>query len=299
MKKILTEERLLELAGLRQEAPRTDTQVLEPGWRAARGQDKTVALSPVEFQRELAKEIDLENWSEEKIEQAWRRWSAEKRKAEEANKPPPPPASVVAPTAKGPSPDQTLSLDAVEDPTGSEFREKWKGKKYTESERLFRHFFGKYDDDKLELLMNNKGSLEEIIRSLYGWQHPRWREDGIQTPATDTIKIAQQFEKERKSIDGNEEEFMDRLQKYQLRTGKAEFEPERLPTARYLAKKKALTDIIEKHKNDPRFAEELPPLAHAGAYGMKLDEYAAYLQQIFKDEYEDLYKKHLGALLSP
>ena len=293
MKKILTEKRLRELAGLRKEV---DTEKLSPVKGGA--QEKTQELTPAQFARELAKEISLEKWTEKDILDHWRLWSAEKRKAEEANRPPPPPESVVAPTAKGPSPDQTLSLDAVEDPTGSEFREKWKGKKYTESERLFRHFFGKYDDDALEYMMHNDDSLEDIIRQLYGWQLPRFREEGLEGPGTDTIKIAQQFEKERKSIDGNEEEFLDRLQKYQLRTGKAEFEPSREIQSRSLAKEKALTAIIEKHKNDPRFAEELPPLAHAGAYGMKLDEYAAYLQQIFKDEYEDLYKKHLDALLS-
>tara|TARA_Y100000310_G_scaffold206005_1_gene206355 strand:+ start:6318 stop:7061 length:744 start_codon:yes stop_codon:yes gene_type:complete len=95
--------------------------------------------------------------------------------------------------------------------------------KYTESERLFRHFFGKYDDDALEIIMHSDPDSEDIITQLYGWQLPGYK-SRYDSPGTDVIHMARQFEKEDKQIDGNEEEFLDRLQKYQYSVGKSEFD---------------------------------------------------------------------------
>ena len=174
----------------------------------------------------------------------------------------------------------------------------------------------------------------DIIIQLYGWQLPKEfrttdefgdlpdifgaRIDPLtknplhvkeyEDPGTEIMKFAQEFEAEDKPIEGNEEEFLDRVQSYQYKTGKAQFEPQRKTQSQDLAVRKALADIIEKHKKDPRFADlytplegeegGLPPLEHAGGHGMRPQEYARYLINLFPDEYADLYKKHLDALLS-
>ena len=304
MKKILNESRLCELAGLHQEE---DTQDMPPV------QDPAVTrkLTPLEFKRELSRYAEVEKYTEEDFLNMWRQWSAEKRKAEKANEPPPPVTDVLPPADVGKSITATQEIGTDTDPTGAEFQKKWRGKKYTESERLFRHFFGRYLDDTrrptpaLLAQMKHDGQLASIIIQLYGWQLPssfrttaKGAVEEYEGPGTDIMKIAQEFELEDKSIEGNEEEFLERLQNYQLKTGKAQVEPQRQIQSRALAKKMTLRDIIEKHKKDPRFSEELPPLAHAGAYGMKVEEYAKYLMTIFKDEYEKLYKKYLDALLS-
>jgi hypothetical protein len=307
--------RLCELAGLRAEA---DTEEMPP----VRDPSITRELTPVEFKKELAQQAEIEKYTEKDMLTMWRAWSAEKKKAEEANKPPPPVTTALPAVDAEPSLTATQDIDYDPDPTGEEYQKKWRGKKYTESERLFRHFFGKYLDDNnqptpaLKMQMDYDAHLKAIVIQLYGWQLPaafrttdKGHAEEFEGPGTDIMKLAQEFESEDKQIEGNEEEFLDRLQKYQWKTGKAQLEPQKQAQSQVMAKKKALADVIEKHKKDPRFADlftpaegeegGLPPLAHAGGHGMRVEEYAEYLIKIFKDEYEDLYKKHLDVLLSP
>jgi len=90
-----------------------------------------------------------------------------------------------------------------------------------ESERLFNHFFGNYDDDAMELLLHEDPNLREIIRHLYGWDlnmFPKMRE-----PNPPYVEVAQDFEKEGKHILDNEDEFLDRLEPAMDRWGKARF----------------------------------------------------------------------------
>jgi hypothetical protein len=304
--------RLCELAGLRAEA---DTEEMPPV------RDITRELTPVEFKKELAQQVKIEKYTEKDMLNMWRAWSAEKKKAEEANKPPPPVATALPAAAAEPSLTATQDIDYDPDPTGEEYAKKWKGKEYTESERLFRHFFGKYLDDNnqptpaLKMQMDHDASLKDIVIQLYGWQLPasfrttsKGHVENYEGPGTDIMKLAQEFESEDKQIEGNEEEFIERLQGYQWKTGKAQMEPLKQARSHEMAVRKALDDVIEKHKKDPRFADlftplegeegGLPPLAHAGGHDMSEREYAGYIMKIFKDEYEDLYKKHLNALLS-
>jgi len=87
-----------------------------------------------------------------------------------------------------------------------------------ESERLFNHFFGNYDDDALELLLHEDPDLNEIVRHLYGWdlnRFPKMRE-----PNPPYVEVAQDFEKEGKHILDNEDEFLDRLEPAMYRYGK-------------------------------------------------------------------------------
>ena len=97
------------------------------------------------------------------------------------------------------------------------------GSNYRESERLFRHFFGHLDDNTLEMVMHTDPEMEEIIVQLYGWQLPGYRQN-YDEPGTDTIRLAQDFEKEGKKIDGNEDEFLQRLHNYIYKKGKEAFD---------------------------------------------------------------------------
>jgi len=90
-----------------------------------------------------------------------------------------------------------------------------------ESERLYNKFFGKYNEDAMELLLHEDPNLSDIVRKLYGWNldiYPRMRE-----PDPTFVKIAQDFEKEGKSILDNEHEFLDRLQPEMGRWGKERY----------------------------------------------------------------------------
>jgi hypothetical protein len=78
-----------------------------------------------------------------------------------------------------------------------------------EAARLFDIFFSDYDDDALETLVHNDLDLQDILSKLYGWNldlFPREKE-----PSPTIIKIAQEFEKEKKGIIDNETEFLDRV----------------------------------------------------------------------------------------
>lgn len=301
MKKILSEQRLCELAGLRIEA---DTEEMPPvGDPAA-----TRELTPVEFKKELSRQTEIEKYTEKDMLNMWRAWSAEKKKAEEANKPPPPVTAALPDADPGQSLTATQDIDHDPDPTGTDYKKKWEGKKYTESERLFRHFFGKYLDDNnrptevLKMQMDHDDHLKSIIIQLYGWQLPaalrttdKGHVENYDEPGTDVMKLAQEFESEDKPIEGNEEEFMERLEGYQYKTGKAQFEPQRKSQSQVLAKEKALYDVIELAKKDPG-QESLPPLEHMT--GKNREKYESQLMTAYKDEFEDLYKKYLDTYLS-
>ena len=302
MKKLLNEERLCELAGLQQEV---DTEEMPPiGDPAA-----TRELTPVEFKKELARQTEIEKYSEKDMLNMWRAWSAEKKKAEEANKPPPPVTAALPAADPQKSLSATQDIDYDPDPTGAEYKKKWKGKKYTESERLFRHFFGKYLDDSnrptdaLKMQMDHDDHLREIIIQLYGWQlpalfraTPQGHVEDYEGPGTDIMKIAQEFESKGKPIEGNEDEFMEMLQSYQYKTGKAQMEPLKQEQAKAAATKNALNDVIELARKEPG-QESLPPLEHM-TYPEGQKKYAAQLMAVYKNQYEDLYKKYLDAYLA-
>lgn len=287
--------------------------------------DVTHELTPVEFAQELAKQIDLEQFSEKEVLAGWRQWSAAALRAREANKPPPPPESVI--DNEDQSITTTQDIDFDPDPTGEEYQKKWKGKKYTESERLFRHFFGKYLDSAnqpgIELYgaAHKNENLLDIIIQLYGWQLPkefrtkdefgylpavfgtRFDSKGrplfvqnVEHPGTDVMKLAQEFEAAGKPIEGNEEEFLKILQGYQYKTGKAQMEPLKQAQSQAMAKEKALGDIIDLAAlRDARY-DNLPPVQHFT--GENREKYERQLMKVFKDDYEDLYKKYLDTYLS-
>jgi len=149
--------------------------------------------------------------------------------------------------------------------------------RYKESERLFRHFFGDYDDDALELLLHNEPDLEDIVKQLYGWQLPEYRRH-FDAPGTDIVKIAQEFEKEEKSIIDNEEEFMERLQAYQFKSGKEEFEKIRI-TPEEEAEQWAIQKLVSQSNlpTPDSVRRDLIP------------QYIEYVKSKHGDEYQKLY----------
>jgi|1_EtaG_2_1085319.scaffolds.fasta_scaffold12691_3 hypothetical protein len=92
---------------------------------------------------------------------------------------------------------------------------------YTESKRLFDRFFGKYGNDAPDAVGNEL--LKKIILQLYGWGLPEYRRF-YDEPGTTSVKIAQEFETEGKEIEGNEEEFRSRVEKFENEAAKIEFD---------------------------------------------------------------------------
>lgn len=106
-------------------------------------------------------------------------------------------------------PDQTIEVAPVKD-------------KYSESRRLFDYFFGDWTMSALLSEIEHDIYLQEIVTQLYGWGLPEYK-DKFEAPGTATIAMAQEFEKENKNIDGNEDEFLDRLEAQQYQKGKEMF----------------------------------------------------------------------------
>ena len=88
------------------------------------------------------------------------------------------------------------------DPSATTFRE--------EAARLFNIFFSDYDDDALETLVHNDLDLQDILSKLYGWNLDLFPQE--KEPSPTIIKIAQEFEKEKRDIIDNETEFLDRVE---------------------------------------------------------------------------------------
>ena len=309
----LTRKKIKELVSeqvrLRVEA---DTQIMSPVKLA-----KTLELSPVEFAQELKREQELENYSEADMLNMWRQWSAAKRKKGEEEIPELPSTAVapvseprgqavtatqsmypdlesdeeiaslrsdpgaaqrpVAPATPGSSGTTMASAAPAGPVPGAAGR--GEGRKFQESERLFRHFFGEYDESALRAMMSGpeNETLKEIILQLYGWQLPGHRRyyDG---PGTDAIKIAQEFEAEGKQIDGHEDEFIERLQSYQYKSGKAEFEKIRM-TPEQEAEDWAIKKLTTQKNLPPRdtVRAELIP------------QYIEYVKSKHPEEYKELY----------
>jgi hypothetical protein len=91
---------------------------------------------------------------------------------------------------------------------------------YSESKRLFDLFFGKYGNDAPDAVGNKL--LRNIVLQLYGWGLPGYSR-GMDGPGTTSVKIAQEFEAEGKEIEGNEEEFRARVEKFENESGVIEF----------------------------------------------------------------------------
>jgi hypothetical protein len=124
-------------------------------------------------------------------------------------------------------PSGTLSMDAdepKEDPAATIETEPVSDE-YSESHRLFKHFFGKYDEDALKMLLSDPTSqlLKQIVMQLYGWGI-RGYSRRHNKPGTASIKIAQEFEAEGKEIEGNEELFRKRVEGHIGSEAKKEFD---------------------------------------------------------------------------
>ena len=298
-----------EQVRLRAEA---DTQIMSPVELS-----KTLELSPVEFAQELQRQQELENYSEADMLNMWRQWSAAKRKkGEEEISDLPSSAATPVSEPRAPSVTATQSMypdlesdeeiaSLRQDPEAAERAQSpvtpagsgttmatttpasstsapgpgQGGRKFQESERLFRHFFGDYDEATLRAMMSGpeNETLKDIILQLYGWQLPGHRRY-YDEPGTDAIKIAQEFEKEGKDIDGHEDEFIERLQTYQFKTGKAEFEKTRMTPAEE-AEDWAIKKLTTQKKlpgRDSVRAELIP-------------KYVEYIKSKHPEEYKELY----------
>jgi hypothetical protein len=245
MKKILTEQRLCELAGLR-EADTPTKQMYRVGDGKYKTLKKGIDVGPTGT---LDMELDPEK---------------------------------VVSAAEPEDPDATAKLPTA----GDESPEGGTGSNYRESERLFRHFFGHLDKPTLEIMMHNDDEMEDIVVQLYGWQLPDYKRN-YDEPGADTIRIAQQFEKEGKKIEGNETEFMKRLSSDQYTRGKAEFDktPNAQPEA--IAQDYALKRLVKE--------KDLTPLD--AVTPAKVKQYQYFLMKKYADEYERLFQGYLKTAL--
>jgi len=105
-------------------------------------------------------------------------------------------------------PEATIETGPVED-------------EYFESKRLFDLFFGKYGNDAPDAVENKL--LRNIVLQLYGWGLPGYSR-GMDGPGATSIKIAQEFEAEGKEIEGNEQEFRERVEKFENERDEVEFQ---------------------------------------------------------------------------
>jgi len=136
---------------------------------------------------------------------------------------------------------------------------KWRQKKQTkmnlqkiESQRLMNHFFGKYDRYSIRDLMRKNQDFEDLITQLYGWALPGFNK--YSEPGDVAIEVAQEYEKENKTIIGNESAFLDRMEELIFKRGKEEFEkakeyadvnPARNVAASSKKHAKALADLVQ------------------------------------------------------
>jgi len=65
--------------------------------------------------------------------------------------------------------------------------------------------------------------LRNIVLQLYGWGLPGYSR-GMDGPGTASVKIAQEFEAEGKEIEGNEQEFRERVEKFENERDEVEFQ---------------------------------------------------------------------------
>ena len=244
MKKVLSEQRLCELAGLAE--VETPTKQM---YRVGPGKFKTLKRGiDVGRTGTLGMELD--------------------------------PDKVVSSPAEDPDATAKLPTAGEKNPEGGS------GSDYRESERLFRHFFGDIDKDTLEIMMHNDDDLEDIVVQLYGWQLPDYKRS-FDAPGTDTIRIAQQFEKEGKGIEGNEIEFMKRLSTDQFTRGKAEFDKAPNAQATAIAKLYALKKIVQDN--------DLTPLDAVSP--SKVTQYQQMLMKKYPDVYKRLFAGYLKTVL--
>jgi len=120
-------------------------------------------------------------------------------------------------------PTGTLSMDIDEPEEDLEATIKTEPAKddYSESKRLFDLFFGKYGNDAPDAVGNKL--LRNIVLQLYGWGLPGYSRN-MDGPGTTSVKIAQEFEAEGKEIEGNEEEFRARVEKFENERDEIEFQ---------------------------------------------------------------------------
>jgi hypothetical protein len=109
------------------------------------------------------------------------------------------------------------------------------------------------------------------------------------------IKVAQEFEKEGLDMVDDADEFNSRKEKYMLAGARKEMEPDRKAQATRLAQSKALDAVLSHARKNPKY-KDLPPHQHFA--GKELEKYADQLQQVFPDVYQDIYEKELDAILS-
>jgi hypothetical protein len=109
------------------------------------------------------------------------------------------------------------------------------------------------------------------------------------------IKVAQEFEKEGLDVVDDAEEFTSRKEKYMVADARKEMEPDRNAQATRLAHSKALDAVLSRARENPKY-KDLPP--HQHFTGKELEKYADQLKQVFPDVYQDIYEKELEAMLS-
>ena len=264
MKKVLTEERLCELAGI-QEAD-------------------TVSL--YKTQREKAKRA---------------RHNVEKDFFGSADDPlVTTDVPVDTPDADDGDPEATHRLDPVQlqkdiqDDVAPESRR-------PEAMKIYKQYIEPfYSDDELEILVGrNDDEIGDALSQIIGWFHPAFQDrrgrNLYDNPSRLGIKVAREFIEEDLDFIQDAQEFSDRVEKYMTAETKRQFAPSRRIQSQSLADEKALDAVLDDARKQPQF-KDLPP--HQHFTGAHHEKYAAQLRAAFPEVYQDRYEKVLDALMS-
>ena len=156
-----------------------------------------------------------------------------------------------------------------------------------------------YTDDELEVLVNQHDDVRDALAQFIGWFHPAFHdsrgEPTYDNPSRFGVQVAQEFEKEGLDPVQKAEEFTARVEKYMLGDARKEMEPDRKAQATKLAQSKALDAVLSHARKNPKY-KDLPP--HQHFMGKELEKYADQLKRVFPDVYKDVYEKELDAMLS-
>ena len=93
-----------------------------------------------------------------------------------------------------------------------------------------------YGEEALEYLAHNDTNVANMVNQLFGWFHPAAMDSrgrpSYDNPGRWAVMVAQQFEKEGKDLIDNAEEFNKRIEKLEFESGKEEFRKSKAHSAK-------------------------------------------------------------------
>ena len=97
-----------------------------------------------------------------------------------------------------------------------------------------------YGEDELEQLAHNDDEIANLVNQLFGWFHPAAMDSrgksSFDNPGRWAVMVAQQFEKEGKDLIDNAEEFNKRIEKLEFESGQEEFRKSKAHSAKHPAR---------------------------------------------------------------